>query len=528
LKNTAAFPGTRSRRDGELARLAVGLLLVVLVWLLAARTLFAQEPDVRRLTLQDALELARQNNPTFLSQANDQGPADWGVREAYLSFLPDVNASAGATYTRPGVQRIGTQVSEALGTDYLSTRYSIGFGWTLNGNVLFGLPSARASSVATAARIDAARFDLESRVTAQYMTALRARDALEVAQRGQQRAARNLELVRTRVSVGASAGWEGKQAEVELGRAEVAVLQAERALRAEKLRLVEQLGEPLEGDFELTSEFSVFEPSWTREELLERALAAHPGLRSQAAQENAARASLRQARSQYFPSVSLFTGIGGNALQARNQDYLAQQVRTQETNRQRSYDNCIAAQTAWRDVERQLGVTFPATPTNCGSPLLSDADRAQILAAGDVSPFGGPYTKNPFSVGMSVSIPLFNNFSRERQVSQAEAALEDARNQHRAEELRLRTSVAESLDGLQVAYRVVTIEERNREVATERLALASQRYAIGAAGIIELMDAETSMSTAEGGYLNAVYQFHQALVALEAATGLSLRAAANP
>ena len=42
------------------------------------------------------------------------------------------------------------------------------------------------------------------------------------------------------------------------------------------------------------------------------------------------------------------------------------------------------------------------------------------------------------------------------------------------------------------------------------------------------LDAETSMTTAEIGHLNAVYQFHQALVALEAATGLPLRTAANP
>jgi hypothetical protein len=36
------------------------------------------------------------------------------------------------------------------------------------------------------------------------------------------------------------------------------------------------------------------------------------------------------------------------------------------------------------------------------------------------------------------------------------------------------------------------------------------------------------MSTAERDYLNAVYQFHQALVVLEAATGLALRVPANP
>ncbi len=83
--------------------------------------------------------------------------------------------------------------------------------------------------------------------------------------------------------------------------------------------------------------------------------------------------------------------------------------------------------------------------------------------------------------------------------------------------------MTESFDGLESARRVVEIEERNREVAQERLTLATQRYALGAADIIELLDAETSMSTAERDYLNAVYQFHQALVALEAASGRALR-----
>jgi outer membrane protein TolC len=495
---------------------------------LSASSVVAQEP--RHLTLAEALDLARRNNPSFLSQENDQSAADWGVREAYMSFLPDASASGSIRYTRPGVQRIGTQVSEALGTDYVSSSYNIGFSWGMSGALLFGLSSARASSAATSARIDAALFNLESQVTAQYMAALRATDALEVAQRSLQRATRSLELVRTRVTAGASAGWEGKQAEVVFGRAEVQVLNAERALRAEKLRLVESLGTPVEGEFTLSSEFAVFEPTWTRDELIERSLAAHPSLKATEAQETAARAGLRQARSQYFPSVSLSTGIGGSALQARNQDYVLAQVAVQEGNRQRSFDNCIASQTAWRDVERRLGVTFPATPTNCGSPTLSDADRTQLLTnlGGNVSPLGGPFVKNPFGVSMFVSVPLFNSFGRERQIAQAEASVKDAQHQIRADEMRLRTNVTESLDGLQVAYRVVGIEARNREVAEEQLALATQRYAIGADDIIMLMDAETSMSTAERDYLNAVYQFHQSLVVLEAATGLALRVPANP
>jgi outer membrane protein len=310
-----------------------------------------------------------------------------------------------------------------------------------------------------------------------------------------------------------------KQAEVEFGRAEVALLRAERALRAERLRLVEQLGGGVGETFTLASEFEVFEPTWTRDELLAQALANHPALRAQVAQERAAGASLRQARSQYFPSVSVSTGFSGNTLQARNTDGL---IATREVSRQQSYQSC----TQWQALGRQLGVTFPGGPSDCGAPTLSDQQKADILSANEVFPFD--FTKNPLSVSLNVSIPVFSNgFGRERQVAQASAARKDAEHQLRAEELRVRTSVTEQYDGLMVAHRVVAIEARNREVAEERLNLARQRYALGAASILELLDAETSLSAAERDSLNAVYEFHQALVSLEAAAGRSLRPAAR-
>jgi outer membrane protein len=474
-----------------------------------------QQP-ARQLTLEEAIGLAERNNPAYLSAANDQSVADWNVREAYSSFLPSASANGSFRYTRPGVLRLGTSASEALGTAYLSSSYNLGFGWALDGNLIFGLPAARAQADATSARIDEARFQLESSVTLQYMAALRARDQLAVERRRLERARNNLELVQTRVGAGASAGWEGKQAEVDLGRAEVAVLQWERQLRAETHRLIEQIGTPIEGDLTLVSEFNVFEPTWSQDELLDRALAAHPGLRAQVAQERAARAGVRLARSQYFPRLSLSTGISGDLLQARNQGYLLGQVAQAEARRQSGYEECMQ----WRAVETKLGVNFPDIADSCGSPLLSDAERDGILRQGEF----GPYERNPFGVSLNITMPIFNNFSRERAVAQSQSSLKDAEYQRRAEELRIRTAVTDGFDAVRVAYQVVQIEARNQQVAEERLTLARQRYALGAAPILELQDSETQMQLAESQYLNAVYQFHQSVVALEAATGGSLRA----
>ena len=128
---------------------------------------------------------------------------------------------------------------------------------------------------------------------------------------------------------------------------------------------------------------------------------------------------------------------------------------------------------------------------------------------------------------MQVSLPIFTGFSRERQVSEANNRAEDAEHARRAEELRLRTMVTNAYDNLESSHRVVEAEERNRTLAEEQLLLQQRRYSLGAASLLELMDAQTTMTTADQGYLNAVYEFHYSLVVLEAAVGRSLRTQAQ-
>lgn len=516
---------TRNRARSRIAqggRVAVrGLLLALLLATLGVTLLVAQEAP-RQLTLGDAIRVARENNPTFLTQRNDMGAADWQVREAYGAFLPTANASGYAQYTEAGVQRIGTLDFGAQSTDWYSSGYALRLNWSMNGNSLFGVPAARASQRATAARIDAAEFNLESAVTLQYMTALRAKEGLAVARRQRDRAEQNLDIVRTRVEAGAAAGTEGKQAEIDLGRAEVAVIQAEQTLRNEKLRLMEQLGVAMDEDVVLSSEFEVFEPEWTRDALVSWALEAHPSLKAFVAQEKANKAQLRQAQSQYLPSVSLSTAFSGNTLQAVNEGFLITSAEDQVRN---SWMSCQRLLT----IQNSIGEPLPGFDGDCGTGVLSESTRQAIIDDNSVFPFD--FTKNPLSLTLQVSVPVFTGFNRQRLVEQADAAADDAAHALRAEELRLRRAVTEAYNSLVSAHRVVAIEARNRALAEERLEAARQRYSIGAAPslqtssstFLELLDAQTSMSTAERDYLNAMYDFHQSLAQLEAATGRSLR-----
>lgn len=469
------------------------------------------------LTLEDAIRLARRNNPAFLSTENDEGPADWNVREAYGLFLPDFNTNISGRYLAPGSPSFGIFDAGDLGldvTDYYFSGYSLTATYALQGSSLFRVASARADREATQARIRAASFTLESDVTVQYLLALRARDGVEVARRQLDRAEQNFELADARVEVGATTPTDAKQAEVERGRAQIDLLEAESGYRTEKLRVLERVGVRADGDFELASEFQIFEPSWERDDLVGQALDGHPQLRAFRAQESARKANARQAWSGYLPNIFLSANWSGRARQIGDPDYLLNQARGSLSSQESSCQ-------FWNEISSGLSSPLEGYPRDCSGFTLSPEQESMILANNDVFPFN--FKKEPWSLFVQVSLPIFQGFSRSRQVSEARAAADDARLNRVAEELRIETEVTESYDELMTATQVVEIEARNREVAGEQLELAQERYRLGAATFLELLEAQSSMATAERDYLNARYRFHGAIWALEAAVGQRLR-----
>jgi outer membrane protein TolC len=88
--------------------------------------------------------------------------------------------------------------------------------------------------------------------------------------------------------------------------------------------------------------------------------------------------------------------------------------------------------------------------------------------------------------------------------------------------------VTQAYDNLGASYEAVQIEDRGRSLADEQLAMQQRRYALGAAGLLELLDAQTPATTADQTYLNALYDFHWNLIRLEAAVGQPLRPGRGP
>jgi outer membrane protein len=492
----------------------IGSLLVVL--LLAPAAALSQTPQAT-LTLEEAITLARRHNPNFLQQANDAINADWAVRGAYGALLPGASASMSYGYQAAGTPRFGNFTGSDFGlsttTDYYSSSYSLGVGYRLSGASLFAPAQARSQRNATESSIEAAAFTLRTEVTRQYLGVKRAQDGVVLARAELTRAEETLKLANARVQVGAAIPLESKQAAVERGRAEVNLLQADNLVQTERLRLLQLLGVPLPEEVTLTTEFRVRDVPWTSDQLVAMARESHPQLRAARAAATAADAGVRMARSSYLPSLSMNAGLSGFARQAGNAEFLVSQAKQNAASQalQCQQLNLISA---------GLTSPLPNRPADCSVFTVTSDDEARIRAENRVFPF--EYSQDPFSVSLTFSLPLFDGLSREREVEQARVARSDAELRVRSEELRLITEVGTARRNVQTARRAAELEARNAELATEQLALARERYRVGVASFIELQDAETLKARADRAQLQAVYQFHENLAALEAAVGRPL------
>ena len=467
------------------------------------------------LTLAEAIELARRTNPDFLQQANDVDAADWAVRDAYGSLLPGASASTTYSYQAAGEQRIGNfgDIGVTNSTDYYSSNYSLGLNYRLSGATLMAPGQARSQRTATVAGVEAAVFTLRTNVTRQYLAVKRAQDGVILAQQELERANENLRLARARVEVGAAIPMEATQAEIERGRAEVGVLQAQNLVGTERLRLSQVVGTELPSDVELTTPFAVTEVPWTEEQLRTIATQGHPQLRAARASEAASQAGVKMARSAYLPSLSFSAGITGFLRQAGNSQYLVDQAHQG------------AAQQAQQcqllnQISAGLSTPLPNTPADCSLFTVTPDEERAIRESNSLFPFG--YQRNPFSASLTISLPIFDGLSRERQVEQAKIARSDAALRLRSEEMRIRTEVAAALNTARTGARSAELEARNAELADEQLRLARERYRLGASSYVELQEAETLKARADRAYLNALYQFHESLAALEAAVGRPL------
>ncbi len=484
-----------------------------------------------QLTLAQALEQARRSSPTYRQTVNDAVPAGWAVRNSYASFLPTFDVSGGMGYTGSGQSTFGGSTFNQTSPS-LSSSYSLSFGMQLSGATISATGQQKANRHAVDADIANAGELLRNDIVVQYLTTLQAVAQTEVARQQVQRNSDFLALARAKYQVGQSTMLDVRQAEVQKGQSDVALLKAQQTQNEAKLELFRRMGisiPALPEAVALTDSFPVSEPQYDEKQLLALAREENPSLQAFRARDRAAEWGVRSAKSRFLPTLQAQASVSAFTQEFTNEQLL---LNSRLTSAQGTASNCRFQNALIGTLPGGAGVPGYANGgviADCnayasldatGDNLASDY-RSSILKSNNVWPFN--YTRQPFQASIRVSLPIFDQFSRNLAVAQARVQQEDMAESVRARELQVETDVAARYLGVQSAYQSIRVQEQSRQSAREQLRLAQDRYRLGSGSSLEVSDAQNNVTRAEGDYVNAIYEYHKAVALLEFAVGRPLR-----
>lgn len=435
------------------AMLVVGLLLCLFVHANAQET---SSPDTT-LTLQEAIDIALTQHPTLrMGQATVeaaqqrvwQEAAGYLPRGAYVysyrrQQTPVTTAVGGIQIDGEQRRRTFSQTFNFHSTNFTINQLLFDFGRTLD-----SIRSAAASVEASTADLETTRQTVIFNTKQAYFSVLSAQRLLQVAEETVRQNQKHLEEAQARFDVGVAPRFDVTQAQVQVSNAELNLVTARNnvALGYETLRTA--MGVPDLSGFTLVDTLERRPVVFDDEQVLARAYAHRPELRSVQAQQQAAAQHASSLQKQVLPSVF------GNA---------------------------------------QYNLTGREYPLQEG-----------------------------WFWGLTLTVPLFDNILTVAQVGEALADLRNLQAQEENLRQQVTLEVRQSRLNLRRAEESIRVSEQTVVQAQENLELAEGRYAAGVGNIIEVTDAQVSLTSARANNIQALYTYETAMAELEKAIGQRL------
>src|SRR5215218_7911193 len=274
------------------------LALVAIAPLAQSQTTATRSPSGALLTLDEAISLARRNNPVYLSQATSRRTADAAVRSARGALLPSADASFGTRYQQGG-QQVFNGLSFSNSSDAVQSSYGLNLNYRVNTATFVTPRAAAASRDAVEADINGSSEQLRATVTQQYLSVLQAQARSALQDTLVKTTETQLELAKAKLAVASGTSLDIRRAEVALGQSQVALLTARNNVEVEKLRLFQQLGVTQPSDVQLTTDFPVNPPTFALDSLLDLARRQNPAILALRSRERAAGLNVKVARAEY-------------------------------------------------------------------------------------------------------------------------------------------------------------------------------------------------------------------------------------
>ncbi|MDX1439543.1 MAG: TolC family protein [Rubricoccaceae bacterium] len=463
-------------------RLTVTLGLLALVVALPVR---AQQA----ITFEEAIGLALERNADLRLAEVTRDASGLNVSSARADALPlpFVSANIGPT------QRYGLSFDQTTGQLVSQTSESLSLSASASVDLFSGFRSRRALEQARHQQ-DAAVLGLERTreqvafdVASRFLQVMLDEEIVRIREQNVNSQELQLEQVEELVDAGVRAEADVFSQRAGLAQAQGALLQAEQAVELSKTRLVEVLQLDPFGEYEFIAPSiegeSLVPEDISLDELLNAAYASRADLQAQELTIEAAEAGVSMARSGRYPTVSFSAGFGTN----------------------------------YSSLQQRL--VNPNAPT-ISLPLMTEGGETVLLGG---EPFEVPiqtpseFEDTPFltqlsenrggSIGLNISIPIFDRYQTSRQVQQAQ--IQVMREEIALE--RMRQSVAVEVRQALLDYRNAgeQLDVTEAQVAAAEAALEAEqsRYEFGTGTLVAVTQARTQFVEAQSARVQAVYQF---------------------
>jgi outer membrane protein len=448
-------------------RLRVVLLVVVVA--LGVSTVAGAQPLPRvdgPMTMEEAVDLARQKSLRVKASDADARAADSMRREALAPFWPQLSANG---YVND--QRQAPNVYTSAGTTMARNYQVFNADQNRDGNLtamypLFSGGRDYYGYKAAAARADAARqalrgteVDVAMQARLDYIGALREAENARVTGELMRDVEERLRVSRQMFDSGRIPRYYLLRDEAEL--ANVAQMDATARSRVDLalVSLKTTMGVDLSSAITLADRLELTPATLSVEEGIRQAGEGRPDLKAAARQREAAQADVRAAYGNYFPQVSV--------------GYM--------------YDWAWMKNRTWE----------------------SQAERMR----------SGADTSEGYSVGVVVTLPLFDGFLRENALRTAKAKLERATQAEGLARQQIAKEVNQAVLMLAAAEKAVEASRTGLEQAEEEFRIMKQRFESGRGIQLEILDAQVSVTRARFNTVSALAEYKTALAMWLRATG---------
>ena len=437
------------------------------------------------LTLDESIRMAVANSPQIKRALLSVDDAEELVRIAYGEIYPDITSSV--NYTRnmeipvtyvPGEffgGAPGSLIPVEFGTD---NNWQGGF--TVNqtlfrGETIVGLSSATVFRTVQEENLRAVSQQVITQTRLAYYAVLAAYERLRLEEAQVARLEENLAENKSRQAAGLLDSYDVLSIEVQLANQRPALIEAEHGVDEAYRNLKLTMGVPLKFDFSVKgnlNEFDILSPE------------ANAGVNDEIKEID-----------QMTPFVFQETVLDTSEIVGSRGDL-----------------RLIDATIALNDKEETAVKSRFLPELNATYNLQWSAAQA-----GAPQPFEN---SNRFqTIGLNLSLPIFQGFKRMADVQRVQIARKDLEEQKREVELFAQNEIASAIEGLNIAFETAEARKIALEQAREGYDRALKRFENGLGSQIEVTDADVQVRQAEVNYALMVYQYLNAKAQYDLATG---------